>query len=64
MDTRVDEIAPQIYRFSTFLPQAGIVFNQFLIDADEPLLFHTGMRALFPGVQTALRTVIDPARLR
>lgn len=64
METRVDEIAPQIYRFSTFLPQAGIVFNQFLVDADEPLLFHTGMRALFPLVHAAVSRVTDPARLR
>jgi len=64
METSVDEIAPQIYRFSTFIPQAGIVFNQFLIDADEPLLFHTGQRQLFPQVQKALARVIEPARLR
>ena len=42
METTVAEIAPDIYRFSTFNPQAGIAFCQFLIDADEPLLFHTG----------------------
>jgi flavorubredoxin len=64
MDTRVDEIAPQIYRFSTFIPQAGIVFNQFLIDADEPLLFHTGQKSLFPSVNEAMTRVMDPARLR
>ena len=43
METKVDEIAERIYRFSTFAPEiaapAGFTFNQFLIDADEPLLF-------------------------
>jgi len=64
METRVDEIAPQIYRISTFIPQAGLAFNQFVIDAEEPLLFHTGMRALFPIVSEHLRRVLEPARLR
>ncbi|GAC1388186.1 MAG: hypothetical protein NVSMB31_01720 [Vulcanimicrobiaceae bacterium] len=64
METRLDEIAPQIYRISTYIPQAGMVFNQFLIDADEPLLFHTGMRALFPLVSEAMKRVMEPARLR
>jgi hypothetical protein len=54
METRIDEIADRIYRLSTFVPEtappAGITFNQFLIDADEPLLFHCGQRFLFPGV--------------
>jgi len=63
METRVDEIAPQIYRISTFIPQAGLAFNQFVIDAEEPLLFHTGMRALFPIVSEHLRRVLEPARL-
>jgi flavorubredoxin len=64
METRADEIAPQIYRFSTFSSQAGIVFNQFLIDADEPLLFHTGQKWLFPSLHEAMARVMDPARLR
>jgi len=49
METRVDEIADGIYRLSTWIedidPPAGLTFNQFLINADEPLLFHTGPRA-------------------
>jgi flavorubredoxin len=64
METRVDEIAPQIYRFSTFSPQAGIVFNQFLIDADEPLLFHAGQRWLFTNLWEAMKRVMDPTKLR
>jgi hypothetical protein len=56
METRVDEIAERIYRLSTFLPAVGpkgLTFNQFLVDADEPLLFHCGQRALYPAVSTS-----------
>jgi flavorubredoxin len=67
--TRVDEIAAGIYRISTpFPPDAtseGFMFNQFLVVADEPLLFHTGMRSIFPAVRDAVTRVLgDPARLR
>ncbi|HEX6276773.1 MAG TPA: MBL fold metallo-hydrolase [Polyangiaceae bacterium] len=67
--TRVDEIAAGIYRISTPVPPeampGGFTFNQFLVDADEPLLFHTGMRSLFPAVRDAVTRVLgDPARLR
>jgi len=67
MQTRVEEIAERIYRLSTFLPAVGprgLTFNQFLIDADEPLLFHCGQRALFPAVSAAVARVMDVRRLR
>jgi flavorubredoxin len=67
MQTRVDEIAERIYRLSTFLPAvgpSGLTFNQFLIDAGEPLLFHCGQRALFPAVSQAVARVMDVRRLR
>lgn len=64
METRVDEIAEQIYRISTFVPQSGLVFNQFVIDAEEPLVFHTGLRALFPLVSEATATVVPIERIR
>jgi flavorubredoxin len=67
METRVDEIAERIYRLSTFLPAvgpSGLTFNQFLVDADEPLLFHCGQRTLFPAVSQAAGTVIDLRKLR
>jgi hypothetical protein len=44
METGVDEVAPQIYRLSTYVEPANFTFNQYLINADEPLLFHTGGR--------------------
>jgi flavorubredoxin len=67
MKTEVSEIADRIYRLSTFVPQigpTGFTFNQFLIDAEEPLLFHYGQRALFPLVSEAVRSVIALDKLR
>lgn len=67
METRLDEIAERIYRLSTFLPAvgpSGFTFNQFLVDADEPLLFHCGQRALFGAVSQAVARVVDLRRLR
>jgi len=67
MQTRVDEIGDRIYRFSTCVPDAapgGFTFNQFLIDADEPLLFHTGPRRMFPLVSEAIARVLPVERLR
>lgn len=67
MHTSVDEIASGIYRLSTFIadvPPTGLAFNQFLIAGDEPLLFHTGMRALFPLVRGAVAKVVPPEKLR
>lgn len=61
---RIDEIAPDIFRISTYIPEADLQFSQFLVRDDEPLLFHTGMRALFPQVLEAVGTLIDPTRLR
>ena len=58
METTIDEIAPDVFRLSTWVdqiaPPAGFTFNQFLVRADEPFLFHTGMRQLFPLVSSAV----------
>jgi flavorubredoxin len=68
METRIAEIADGIYRLSTFVPEiappAGFTFNQFLVLGDEPLLFHTGLRRMFPLVRDALARIIPPERLR
>jgi flavorubredoxin len=62
--TRVDEIADGIYRISTFVPDIKLQFNQFLIKDEEPLLFETGMKQMFPLVRDAVAKVIDPASIR
>lgn len=68
METSVAEVAEGIYRISTFVPEiappAGFTFNQFLIAAEEPLLFHTGMRALFPAVSAAVGRIVPVEKLR
>jgi flavorubredoxin len=67
MTTKVDEIAPRIYRLSTLAPEigpSGFTFNQFLIDDDEPLLFHTGHRSMFPGIRDAIDRVLPVERLK
>jgi flavorubredoxin len=64
METQVEEIADRIYRLSTFVPEANFMFNQFLVDADEPLLFHAGLHRLFPVVSAAATRLVPPERLR
>jgi flavorubredoxin len=64
VQTRVDEIAERIYRLSTYVPAPGLTFNQFLIDAEEPLLVHCGQRSLFASVSQAAARVMDLRRLR
>jgi flavorubredoxin len=65
--TTTTEIAPGIHRISSYLPDGppgGITFNQFLIVDDEPMLFHTGTRRLFPSVLETVRGIIDPVNIR
>ena len=68
METRVDEIAAGVYRLSTPVPEvappAGFTFNQFLLTADEPLLFHCGHRGMFDSIRAAVARVIPPETLR
>ncbi len=66
--TKLDEIAAGIYRVSTWVPDiappAGFTFNQFLVDADQPLVFHTGPRAMFPLVSEAMSRVLPVEHVR
>ena len=67
MYTTIDEIAPDIFRLSTLVPgvgPTGLTFNQFLIRDEQPFLFHTGMRQLYPLVSEAVSKIIDIADLR
>jgi flavorubredoxin len=68
VEARIDEIADGIYRLSTFVPEiappAGFTFNQFLVLGDEPLLFHAGLRRMFPPARAALARLVPPERLR
>ncbi|HXA33382.1 MAG TPA: MBL fold metallo-hydrolase [Acidimicrobiales bacterium] len=67
MDTQTTEIADGIYRFSTFVPDVGptgFTFNQYLIDDDQPLLFHTGLRAMFPSLAETMARITALDRVR
>ncbi|HUZ12959.1 MAG TPA: MBL fold metallo-hydrolase [Caulobacteraceae bacterium] len=67
METRTDEIADGVYRFSTAVDGIGaepFTFNQFLIAADEPMLFHLGHRGFFASISAALARVMPMQRIR
>jgi flavorubredoxin len=67
--THVHEIADGIFRISTPVPPSvipgGFTFNQFIVKDEDPLLFHTGPRRMFPLVrEAALHLLGDVAKLR
>jgi flavorubredoxin len=68
MDTRIDEIEDGVFRLSAFVPDiappAGFTFNHFLVMGDEPLLFHTGLRKMFPQLSEAVGKIMPLERLR
>jgi flavorubredoxin len=66
METQVDEIADGVYRLSTFTDEiaGGFTFNQFLIAGEDALLFHTGLRGIFPFVSAAAARRSRPERHR
>jgi flavorubredoxin len=67
METTVHEVADGVYRLSTLIPEAapgGFTFNQYIVDADEPLLFHCGPRGFFEAVSAAAAKVLPLERLR
>lgn len=60
----ITEIAPDVFRISLFVEDFNLQFNQFVVRDEEPLLFHTGMKGIFPIVHEAVATVVDPAKIR
>jgi flavorubredoxin len=68
METKINEIADGIYRVSTYVPDiappAGFTFNQFLVLGEEPLMFHSGLRKMFPLNRDAVSRLIPPEHLR
>ncbi|WP_370304820.1 MBL fold metallo-hydrolase [Sinimarinibacterium flocculans] len=64
MQTVVDEVADGVFRLSTYVQPADFTFNQYLVRADEPLLFHTGPAAMFPLISAALNRVVPVGSLR
>ena len=64
IQTRVTEVADGVHQLTTVIPDAPVAFNQYLIAADEPLLFHTGMRGLFPLVSAGVSSVLPADSVR
>jgi flavorubredoxin len=67
LQPETDEIADGIFRIATLVPDAapgGFTFNQFLLLAEEPFLYHTGPRGLFPHVAEAVERVLPVESLR
>jgi flavorubredoxin len=68
MQTRITEISDGLYRLSTLVPEiappAGFTFNQFLLMADEPLLFHCGHKGMFDSIRDAVEKIMPVAKLR
>jgi flavorubredoxin len=64
--TRIDEIAPDIFRINTPVTDmpGGFSFNQYLVRDEEPLLFHTGPRKLFVSIAKAVAAAIPVETLR
>lgn len=66
--TRIDEIAPDLFRISTPVAPSGssrgFSFNQYLLRDERPLLFHTGPRSMFPSVRDAIGRVLPVSSLR
>jgi len=60
---KVSEIAPDVYRISVFVKEFNLQFNHFLIKDDEPMLYHAGMRQMFPAVLDAVSKLIDPSKI-
>jgi len=61
---KINEIAPDVYRISVFVPDIQLQFNHFLIKDDEPLLYHAGLKQMFPILLEAVKTLIDPSLIR
>ncbi|RIA09328.1 hypothetical protein OE09_1160 [Flavobacteriaceae bacterium MAR_2010_72] len=61
---KVSEIAPDVYRISIFVQDFNLQFNHFLILDDEPMLYHAGMRQMFPVLLEAVSKLIKPSKLR
>jgi flavorubredoxin len=64
METRIAEVAPGIHQLMTHVPEMNFSFNQYLVTGDEPLLFHTGPRQMFPLISDAISRVMPVDQLR
>ena len=64
METRITEVSEGVHQLTTHVDPPDLGFNQYLIGGDEPMLFHTGMRGLFPLVSDAVSSIVPLDALR
>jgi flavorubredoxin len=60
----ITEIAPDVFRISIYVKEMNLQFNHFLIIDEEPLLYHAGMKQMFPPLYEAVRKIIDPKKIK
>jgi flavorubredoxin len=60
----VAEIAEDVFRICVYVPEIKLQFNHFLVKDEEPLLFHTGLRSMFPLVREAAAQITEPSNIR
>jgi flavorubredoxin len=58
------EISPDVYRFSIYVPEFNLQFNHFLIKDDEPMLYHAGMKQMFPVLLEAVSRILPPSQIK
>ena len=61
--TTITEIAPDLFRLSINAPDFDMQFNHFLVRDEEPLLFHSGLKAMFPALREAVHRLMEPPNL-
>lgn len=61
---KITEIAPDVFRISLYVPEMNLQFNHFLIKDEQPMLYHAGMKQMFPVLREAVSQLIDPAELK
>ena len=59
--TAIYEIAPDLFRLSIYVPDFDMQFNHFLVRDEEPVLFHAGLKGMFPALREAVAKIIDEA---
>jgi len=64
MMSTITEIAPDVYRISIYNAQSNMQFNHFIVRDEQPVLYHTGSRSMFPMVKQAVAKLIRPEQLR
>lgn len=60
----ITEIAVDVYRIAVFIPEINLEFSHFLVKDDEPLLFHAGLRNLFPVLREEISRLVDISKIR